>query len=385
MNVWHTLDVLLTALLWGAGGAALAWLVTWPIRLRSRAGVLISVAVVSTVASVAALIGNIRAMFITMSDRYAVVTAAVVAGVLASIAAVAAARTFARDRRSVHEVMDALREGRLPDEGGRRLSAELEELRADLASTARTLAESRDRERALESSRRELVTWVSHDLRTPLAGLRAMAEALEDGVAVSPERYYKQILVEVDRLAGMVDDLFEISRLQSGVSGVRDERVSLNDLVSDCVAALEPIAEVHNVRLVGRWESGASLANADVVGNSSEVNRALSNLLVNAIRHTAPRGTVQVTLRSVAGADGLPVAEVVVRDECGGIEADDIDRVFEVGFRGEQARTPQPGLGSGAGLGLAITRGIASAHRGTVEVNNIPGGCEFTVRLPLAK
>jgi signal transduction histidine kinase len=73
-----------------------------------------------------------------------------------------------------------------------------------------------------------------------------------------------------------------------------------------------------------------------------------------------------------------------VRDECGGISPDDLARVFEVGFRGEPARTPQPGLGGGAGLGLAITRGILSAHDGSVEVSNAEGGCEFRVRLPLA-
>ncbi len=230
----------------------------------------------------------------------------------------------------------------------------------------------------MESSRRELVAWVSHDLRTPLAGLRAMAEALEDGVADSPDRYHKQIRIEVDRLAGMVDDLFEISRLQAGAPSSRTDRVSLDDLVSDCVAALEPVAGLQGVRLVGR--SGST---ADVVGNGAELNRALTNLLVNAIRHTAPDGTVEITLRSTADS-ASPTAEVTVRDECGGIADHDLARVFDVGYRGEQARTPQPGLGGGAGLGLAITRGIVTAHDGSVDVSNASGGCAFTVRLPLA-
>lgn len=374
----HTFDIIGTALLWGAGGGFLAWFLTWPVRRRSQAGVLISVAIVATLSSVAAVYGNTQEMFLTADDAYVTVVVAVVAGVMSALAAASAARTFARDNRSISLAMDALREGRVPDEDGRRLSGELQQLHDELAETARTLTESRNRERALESSRRELVAWVSHDLRTPLAGLRAMAEALEDGVAASPERYHKQIRIEVDRLAGMVDDLFEISRLQSGAPRLRTDRVSLDDLVSDCVAALEPVAGLQGVRLVGRAKDSA-----EVVGNGAELNRALTNLLVNAIRHTGQDGTVEISLRASSDSE-QPTAEVTVRDECGGIANDDLPRLFEVGFRGEPARTPQPGMGAGAGLGLAITRGIVTAHEGSVDVCNAPGGCEFIVRLPLA-
>jgi len=374
----HTVDIAVTALLWGAGGAVLAWLLTIPVRHRSQAGGLISVAVVATVASVAAVFGNVQAMFLHSDDAYVTVVVALVAGVMSALAAARAARIFARDNKSIYAAMAALRQGRVPDPETRRLSGELQRLHEELAGTARTLTESRNRERALESSRRELVAWVSHDLRTPLAGLRAMAEALEDGVAAAPDRYYKQIRVEVDRLAGMVDDLFEISRLQAGAPSSRSERVCLDDLVSDCVAALEPVAGLQGVRLVGRSDAAA-----EVLGNGAELNRALTNLLVNAIRHTGPAGTVQITLR--ASDDPEPhCAEVTVRDECGGIAAEDLGRVFDVGFRGEPARTPEPGLGAGAVLGLAITRGIVSAHYGSVDVRNAGGGCEFVVRLPLA-
>ena len=267
----------------------------------------------------------------------------------------------------------------MPAEDGRRLSGELQQLHAELADTARTLTESRDRERALESSRRELVAWVSHDLRTPLAGLRAMAEALEDGVAASPERYHKQIRIEVDRLAGMVDDLFEISRLQAGAPSSRADRVSLDDLVSDCVAALEPVAGLQGVRLVGRADGagrggrqrrGAEPGADQPAGERDPAHRPGRHGRDRPARHR--------------GWSGSPTAEVTVRDECGGIAQDDLARVFEVGFRGEPARTPQPGLGAGAGLGLAITRGIVTAHDGSVHVHNADGGCAFTVRLPLA-
>ncbi|UQX87776.1 HAMP domain-containing histidine kinase [Jatrophihabitans telluris] len=383
MSTHHDLDILLTALLWALGGAAVAWILTWPLRRRSQRGELISVSVVATGASVAAVIGNTRAMFLSMDDEYATITVSLVAGVLAAMVASMSARRFARDKRSVQAAVEAIREGRLPTGGGRKLSGELQTLREQLDSTARTLTESREREQALEASRRELVAWVSHDLRTPLAGLRAMAEALEDGVASSPERYHKQIRIEVDRLSGMVDDLLEISRLQSRAPRARTDRVNLEDLISDVVAAVEPVATLQGVKLRGRTSTLA-----EVIGSSAELNRALTNLLVNAIRHTGPDGTVEISLRSPNESGATPalaqVAELIVRDQCGGIPEHDLDKVFEVGFRGEPARTPHSGLGAGAGLGLAITRGIVAAHDGSVQVCNTEGGCAFTVRLPLA-
>src|SRR5207253_6633093 len=120
------------------------------------------------------------------------------------------------------------------------VTAELDGLRRELTTTADRLAESRERERALERSRRELVAWVSHDLRTPLAGLRAMAEALEDGVATDPARYHHRIRVEADRLAALVDDLFELSRIQAGALRLTLERVPVADVVSDALASAQP-------------------------------------------------------------------------------------------------------------------------------------------------
>jgi len=246
-------------------------------------------------------------------------------------------------------------------------------MRVELADTARRLATSRERERALETSRRELVAWVSHDLRTPLASLRAMAEALEDGVADSPSLYYKQMRASVERLATMVDDLFELSRIQAGGFALDTEQVALDDLVSDCLAALGPLAAAQGVRLTGR-----SVGTATVTGNAPELSRALINLVANAIRHTRTDGVVDV---SVAGsAEG---AAVTVLDECGGIPDHEIERIFDVGFRGEPARSAETNAG-GAGLGLAITRGIVEAHGGSVDVANVNGGCSFTLRLPVA-
>jgi len=124
------------------------------------------------------------------------------------------------------------------------------------------------------------------------------------------------------------------------------------------------------VRLGGRAEEGIY-----VRGDADGLSRVLSNLVINAIRHTPEDGTVDIEARSSRGG-----VEVLVRDECGGIPQEDLPRVFDVAFRGSHARTPS--RQSGAGLGLAIVKGIVEAHKGTVAVENMAGGCSFLVRLP---
>ena len=250
-------------------------------------------------------------------------------------------------------------------------TAELEDLRRELSATANRLAESRERERALEQSRRELVAWVSHDLRTPLAGLRAMAEALEDGVASDPLRYHMQMRLAVDRLAGMVDDLFEMSRIHAGALRLSLSRVPLSDLVDEAVVGADALARARGVALSA--EVHTLLA---VRVDPRELSRALTNLVANAIRHTPSDGAVRV---EAGERDGHAV--LAVTDACGGIPADDLERVFDVAWRGTAARTPEPL--AGAGLGLAIVRGIVEAHSGEVNVQNVSGGCRFEVRLPV--
>lgn len=367
MNV---LSIVLIALAWAAGGGLVAWLVTIPLQRRSLAGLLASVVLTGTVASVAAVIGNVHAMFISMNELVAVVSVSVVAGLVASISALVVSRRLARDNNALRAAITAIGQGQVP-ECDRRLSTELDQLHAELAATAARLTESRDRERALERSRRELIAWISHDLRTPLAGLRAMAEALEDGIAEQPDLYYKQIRAQVDQLSGMVDDLFDLSRIQAGAFAIDTETVRLDDLVSDCVAGLAPLARAVGVRLHGNAPGAATIN-----GNPTELGRAVTNLLANAIHHTPTNGIVRVSMRADEGR-----THIAVRDQCGGIPPDAVHRVFDVGFRHEAARTPQLDRRGGAGLGLAIVRGIVTAHGGTVDVRNVDDGCEFTIRV----
>lgn len=238
--------------------------------------------------------------------------------------------------------------------------------------------EARDRERAAEASRRELVAWISHDLRSPLAGIQAMAEALADGVVSERDEvadYAQRISGETTRLSGMVGDLFELSRITAGALELTMSAVPLRDVVSDAVAAQTPVAERKRVRV---------LANAStwpiVTGSDPELARIVRNLVSNAIRHTPPDGTVAVQI----GVDG-DEALLAVDDSCGGIPDDEIGRVFDVAFRGTAARTPERGgAASGGGLGLAIAKGLVEAHRGRIGVHNHGPGCRFEVRLPLA-
>jgi signal transduction histidine kinase len=228
----------------------------------------------------------------------------------------------------------------------------------------------RQRDSEVEAKRREMVAWVSHDLRTPLAGIRAMAEALDDDVAPDPSVYHRRIREEVDRLAGMVDDLLALSRLQSGQWDMHLERLPLRDLVSDSIAGATVLAEQRGVRLTGECDDQVT-AYAD----ERVLARALTNLVVNAVRYTPSGGSVHV------GASGAgDVTTLRVRDTCGGIPPDDLPRVFDAGWRGAAARTPD--AAAGAGLGLAVVRGVVDALGGSVVAENVAGGCAFTLSLP---
>lgn len=225
-------------------------------------------------------------------------------------------------------------------------TAELAALARTLDATHVRLVAARDREHALEASRRELVAWISHDLRTPLAGIRATAEALADGLvtdAATTARYHRQMLADAERLTGMVDDLFELARLQAGALELTLEKVCLADVVSDAVAAVDPIARAKGVTITGSTDE-AVYVDAD----PAQVSRVLTNLLVNAIRHTPDDGTVEVFVERAAGAaTGRPAsgtagsqAIVAVADRCGGISAEDLPRLFDLGFRGAGRQDP---------------------------------------------
>jgi len=299
-----------------------------------------------------------------------------IAGLAGLIVALVVGRRLIKASRAISDAVQGVDESGVYIAPQLTLPAELAELSDALSAAYERLAQARSRERALEASRRELVAWVSHDLRTPLAGLRAMAEALEDQVVIDPRevsQYHTQIRREVDRLSLMIDDLFELSRIHAGALRLSRRMVGLEDLVAEVVASAEPVARTKGVRL-----TGAAVRGMPVFIDTAEMGRALRNLVTNAIRHTPSDGIVDVLAEIQNG-----VACVSVSDACGGIPPADLPRVFDVAFRGESARTPGPQ--EGAGLGLSIARGIVEAHSGQIAVRNAGPGCQFLVRLPLAR
>jgi signal transduction histidine kinase len=250
-----------------------------------------------------------------------------------------------------------------------------------LATAAVWADQARERERQMEAGRRDLVAWVSHDLRTPLAGLRAMAEALEDGVVSERQTvadYHRRIRIEADRMSALVDDLFELSRINAGALRLALSQVPLAEVVSDAIATTAGLAASRRISIIAA-ESGWPT----VIASERELARAVANLLVNSVRYTPPDGTVHID----AGQDHDDVW-LSVSDTCGGIPEADLPRVFDVAFRGERARTPDhagpvPTATGGGGFGLAIVRGLIEAHGGRVQALNTHGGCRFVIRLPI--
>ena len=359
-----------TAVVGGLGIAAL--LMLRRASLAVQVWVLVLAAIVSVVAS---MVGVANQMYLSEHDLAVAVAVATISGVVSLVLVAVLGRLVVRNSRALSAAARRIGAGERIETAGRFSNSEFNALADELVATSTKLAESREREQRIEASRRELVAGISHDLRTPLAGIRAMAEALEDGIAPDPARYHRQMRIQVDRLSSMVDDLFELSKIDSDALRLSLQEVSLSDVVSDTVADLRPASRGRDIRVE------APLAQDLVVmADPRELSRAIGNLLMNAIQHTPQGSPIAVVVDLVDDR-----AMVSVIDTGGGIDEADLDRVFEPAWRGSKARTPSlddDARSGGAGLGLAIVKGIMSAHRGEVAVRNVPGGCRFDLLLP---
>jgi signal transduction histidine kinase len=372
-------------LLYSAVGAALAGVVaggllTW--LRRSRIGVQAAVAALAPVLAVAiGVVWAASSMFLMHHDLAILWVVLAGAGTVSVIVALVLDRRVSAATRSVEDMARRLAEDGpgttlRPGPSVKGEPEQLARLAAQLEETSARLAEAREQAAAVERSRRELVAWVSHDLRTPLAGIRAMVEALEDGVVSDPatvDRYYATMRRETDRLAGLVNDLFELSRIQAGSLALDLEQVPLDELIGDAIAGAAVAAAAKNIDLRGEVSEPPPLVEL----STPEMTRVVRNLLDNAIRHTPPGGTV--VIRAGLDRTGTSV-EVSVQDACGGIPDHELDLVFEMAYRGDAARTPGD---TGGGLGLAVARGLVEAHDGEISVRNAEPGCCFTVTLPL--
>ena len=370
-------DTVTLALLTLAGALPVVIVGAWMTRRRSGARVGTQTLVVALAPLMATWVGAVvaaQAMFISGHDLGAFIVIAATAGAVGVVAAWRLARRIRGDADRLEDLSRSIAAGDVPGLPPAAAVSELGRVGDQLADMSRRLDQAHRRELALERSRRELVAWVSHDLRNPLAGIRAMAEALEDGVVDDPDdvvRYLRSIGAETDRLTELVDDLFELSRITSGSMDLRPRPVPVAELVDSVVAAVAATARARQLDL--RCDLGDP---PPLLVSPAEAARVLRNLLDNAVRHTPPGGTVHI---SVATEGAAAVLSVI--DECGGIPASDLDRVFDVAFRGDSARRRDDG---GGGLGLAIAKGLTEAQDGTIGVANHVGGCCFTVRFPLA-
>jgi signal transduction histidine kinase len=337
--------------------------------LRAR---FLVVAILGAGVALANLAVMTRLMFVSEHDIavvsllvvFAAGTAVALAVVLASRSTLAVGRLVAGARR--------LGEGDLTARIGE-LSAgpELDGLARSMDAAAARLEAAREREHHVEQMRRDLIVAVSHDLRTPLASLRAMVEALDDGIVDEPagvRRYASEMRRSVEQLVAMVDDLFELTQLDAGAIQAETERATLEEVVHSAVSAIEPSADLKGLTLI------TDLGEAATEACSPRLVRVLQNLLANAVRHTPSDGTVRI--EAVRNDRGLVVA---VEDTGEGIAGSDLVRVFEPFYRGDPARS-----GGGSGLGLALAQRIVQAMGGsiTAERRSATAGARFAVELP---
>ena len=286
-----------------------------------------------------------------MGDDVKILAVTAASALTALVAALLVARSIADSIDRVREASVELAHGNLDaraPEGG---TAEVAELAASFNEMGANLSR-------LFDTRRELVAWASHDLRTPLANMQAMLEALEDGLG-EPDEYVPVLREQVRVLSMLVDDLFELARIDAGALTLEMHRLPVAPIVSSSLRGVEAEARSRHVTLAAEVDD-------DVIARFApeKVERVLMNLLTNALRHTPSDGAVAVRVEPHPGE-----VQVAVEDSGEGLDAEAQERMFERFWRGDQARSAR-----GAGLGLAIARGLVEAHGGRIWAEDREGG-----------
>ncbi len=314
-------------------------------------------------------------MVISGHDALLIAVIVLGAGGLAIVAARLIADGILRDVETIRDGLGAVGRGERDVHITTAARDELAEL-ADAANMmiARLRAEEAMRGEA-DSARRNLVAAVSHDLRTPLTALRLLAEAVEDEIVdeATRRRYLERMRTHLEALGGLIDDLFELSRLEAGDISWSLERVRLDELVGETVEAMRVTADAKRVSVVADIPPTLEAARA----NPEKLQRVLFNLIQNAIRHTPADGSIVIRAEPVA--DGI---EVEVADTGDGISPEERERVFQAFHR---AGTDAARTGGGAGLGLAISRAIVEAHGGKIWLADSGAGTRVRFSLPAAR
>ncbi|GAA1057810.1 two-component sensor histidine kinase [Agromyces luteolus] len=371
-------DLLLVIAVSAAIAAAVGF-VAWLLLRRFAWAPIVVHLVTVVVAAVASVVGGVlvatQAMYLSDHDAQIALAIAVTSGVVAILTASILGAEIARAARVLRSAAEDLGRG-IPVESRPLPIGEFRAVLDELAASDARIRAAREEVERQEQARRELVTRVAHDLRVPLAGIRAQAEALQDGLAPDPDRYLARIASQVDRLDALVADLFAVSQIDAGTLHLRTERLSLADVASDAVAELRGLADGAGVRLDLDVASDAS---PTVDGDALQLGRAVANLLANALQHTPAGGRIAVTVDGEGDEVRLAVA-----DSGPGFAPEELAHAFEAGWRGSSARSPHRlDVTGGAGLGLAIVRGIARAHGGDASATNAPaGGAVLALTLP---
>lgn len=339
--------------------------------LLLRLMVLAAVAVLTVALSVLAISVE---MYISPHDLGVLVGVLGISLVFGLISAWLLARSTRGQLLRLSDAVRSVGDGQIVAAEGRGLR-EFDELSQELADVSERLRAARIELEQLDSARRRFFAWISHDLRTPLTAVRVLSEAIEEGASSQPERYAGEVRSQVETMSRMVDDLFELSKLTSGAIQLRTQQVELLDVISDAVADVHLVAAARGIRIVEHGVAGHVLW-----ADPHQLGRIIVNLLTNAVRH-APEGT-EVLVTATELEQGRLVLGIL--DRGSGVAVENLDRMFEVGWREDSARTTSSNdaIASGAGLGLSIARGLARAHGGDVYAELTGEGFRMNVLMP---
>ena len=318
-----------------------------------------------------------RLMFIKEHDLVLTTGLLIFAGIIAAVSTFFIARTI-RDRiydlsKGVQALASSDWKVRLPVVG----SDDLAQLAAMFNQMAADLEKVDEQKRQLEQTRRDLIAWASHDLRTPLAAIRAMNEAMMDGVVTDAEtvkRYQQNMENEITHMGHLINDLFDLAQLDTGYVPLTRQKTSLRDLVSDTLSNMNARAKAGSVNLTAQVDPAVDM----LYIAPDKVQRILYNLVDNALEYTPAGGEVTLNVR-----EQNRQAEISVHNSGSFIPESDILNVFKSFYRGEQSRAQTSDGRRGTGLGLAIVRGFVEAHGGTIRVESQPEkGTTFIFTLP---
>ncbi|MFI6423697.1 sensor histidine kinase [Promicromonospora sp. NPDC050880] len=350
------------------------------IRVARRLSLMLALllaALIPVAAVVAALAVNVSAMFISPHDASVVWLVLGTATVLEVLLALALGRMVGQEVLLVADGARRLGQVPFPGEDAPPAAhhaavpapetAELAAVMAELETTRARLDASRAAERAAQDARRQVVGFVSHDLVSPLSGIRAATDGLRDGAFPDPTTALDGIAAAVDRMSRMIGDLGELSRSDELPRRAAPGPVDMGSVLDGVLAHARPAAAERGVELA---ESVAG--DVRVQGDRDELSRVLDNLVSNAIRSSGPGGRVLV---GVTSQDGF--ARLSVRDTCGGIPDDEVPHMFRAGYQGDKAGS--------SGLGLAYVDRVVDEHGGKVSVRSTSAGCDVEVRLPAAE